>query len=94
MPILLYGSENWILMESAVKRLEAFQGELAKRILKWPKHFSNTAATATLELPSMRCRILVAKLYFLARVLRKGPEDLSGRVVLSLCDDFGSSCLV
>ena len=35
-PILLYGSENWILMENLLKKLESFQGELAKRILKWP----------------------------------------------------------
>ena len=42
----------------------------------------------------MRCRILVAKLGFLARVLRKGSDALCGRAVLSLCDDFDSSCLV
>ena len=30
MPILLYGSENWILTESMVKKLEAFQGKLVK----------------------------------------------------------------
>ena len=41
MPTLLYGSENWILTESMVKNLEAFQGELVKRILKWPKHLAN-----------------------------------------------------
>ena len=29
-PILLYGSENWILTETLMKRLESFQGELAK----------------------------------------------------------------
>ena len=45
MPILMFGSENWILTEGLIDRLEAFQGELVKRVLKWPKHHSNTAAT-------------------------------------------------
>ena len=26
-----------------------------KRILKWPRHFSNTAALTALEVPTMRC---------------------------------------
>ena len=64
-PILLYGSENWIMTESLMKRLEGFQGELAKRILIWPKHHSNTAAIVALQLPTVRCRILLRKLAFL-----------------------------
>ncbi len=35
--ILLYGSDNchnWIMMEGLVDRLDAFQGELAKRVLR------------------------------------------------------------
>ena len=36
--------------------VEKFQAELAKRILKWPKHFSNTAAITPLELAT--CRVL------------------------------------
>ncbi len=50
MPILLYGSENWIMTDQGlVDRLEAFQGELAKRVLRWPKHHSNTAAITCRE---------------------------------------------
>ena len=30
MPVLLYGSENWILTETLMKKLEAFQGELVR----------------------------------------------------------------
>ena len=45
LPSLLYGAENWILTPVLIDRLESFQGELAKRILCWPKHHSNTAAT-------------------------------------------------
>ena len=36
----------------------------------------------------------MAKLGFLARVLSKDSDDLCGRAVLSLCDDFDLSCLV
>ena len=36
-------SENWILADSAVMKLEALQGELVKMMLKWP---SNTVACA------------------------------------------------
>jgi len=42
-----------------VKRLEAFQGEMAKRILKLPKQFSNTAAVTALDWPSVRVGLLV-----------------------------------
>ena len=93
MPILLYGAENWVLTERLVEKLEAFQSELVKRILKWPKCFSNSVASATLEVPTMRCRMLMAKLGFLKHVMSKGADDLCGRVVLSLCDNFDSSCL-
>ena len=56
MPILMYGSEKWILTEVLIDKLEAFQGELVKRVLKWPKHHSNTAAITALEMPTMRSR--------------------------------------
>ena len=44
MPVLLFGSENWILTEALLHRLEAFLGVLTKRALKWPWHLSKTAA--------------------------------------------------
>ncbi len=50
-PVLHYGSENWILTENLVDRLEALQAELVKRALKWPKHLSNTAAVTVLDVP-------------------------------------------
>ena len=43
-PILLYGSENWIMTESLMKKLESFQGELAKK-------FSNGQNTTRIQLP-------------------------------------------
>ena len=57
-PVLLYGSENWILMDALRRCLEAFQPELIKRVLKWPEHHSNTAAVAVLDVPTMKLRVL------------------------------------
>ena len=53
-PVLLYGCENWILTEPLCQKLESLQSELVKRMLKWPKHLSNTAALTTLEVPTVR----------------------------------------
>ena len=63
------------MTDRLVKKLEAFQGELLKRILKWPKHLSNTAATTVLGVPCMGPRILVAKLGFLTRVVSKSSDE-------------------
>ena len=81
MPILMYGSENWILTEVLIDKLEAFQGELVKRVLKWPKHHSNTAAITALEMPTMRSRLLVTKLGCLCRVMESSSGSFSGRVL-------------
>ena len=60
---------NWILnAESIKKMLKSFQGELTKRILKWPKHFSNTAATIAIGLQSVESRILERKLSYQWRI--------------------------
>ncbi len=74
-------------------RLEAFQGELAKRVLRWPKHHSNTAAITTLVLPTMRSR-LAKKLGFLRRVDESDPGSLGARVLEALSDDVDALCLV
>ncbi len=94
MPILLYGSENWIMTEGLVDRLEAFQGELAKRVLKWPKHHYNTAAITTLVLPTMRSWLLAVKLGFLRRVVESDPGSYGARVLEALSDDVDALCLV
>ena len=41
-PVLMYGSESWILNSTLLVKLELFQVELDKRILKLPKYTSNT----------------------------------------------------
>ena len=66
---------------SYLRVLEAFQGEMVKRIHKLPKHFSNTAAVTALDWPSMRARLLVRKLSFLKRVADAQADTLVGGVV-------------
>ena len=57
LPVLSYGCENWLLSEVSIVKLESFQGELAKRMLKWIKHISNTAACITTRLQSVCNRV-------------------------------------
>ncbi len=71
-PILLYGCENWILTDSQLDRLEAFQGEIGKRILKLPRFHSSLATRIALKLPSVAARILAQKLSLLVK--RSAPE--------------------
>ena len=52
MPILPYGAENWIMTPEILSKLESFQGELSKRVLRWPRHHSNTAATLAVGMQS------------------------------------------
>ncbi len=91
MPVFLYESENWILTENLLDRLEAFQAELVKRALKWPKHLSNTAAVTVLDVPSMSCRILET---FLHRVMSDRSSQLSCLVKETFCERISSLCLV
>ena len=70
------------------------RGELAKRVLKWPKHHSNTAALMATGLQSMRSRILERKLGFLQGVLDDSSRCVSGRVVEAMSESISSLCLV
>ena len=91
LPVLMYGCENWILSRDDIELLEAFQGEMGKRILKLPKYLSNTAAVTALDWPSMRARLLVRKLSFLKRVTQ--ADTLVGGVVRAFSDGMETLCL-
>ena len=58
------------------------------------KHHSNTAAATTLEVSTMRCRVLIRKLSFLQHVVNSNSASLSGTALLALSDDTASICLV
>ena len=85
-PALLYGAESWILNATLLKKLESFQAEIGKRILRLPKSTSNNIARLTLQWPSVRARALCIKVGFLLKIV-KGNDTLSSRVFRSLAVD-------
>ena len=94
---LLSGCENWILSSKFHVDLESFVWEIAKRVLKWPKHFSNTAALVVLDLPGAKSYLLQRKLTFLRRQLISDLicSDRGGIVDMKyLSNDPESLCLV
>ena len=83
LPVLLSGAESWILNGTLLQKLESFQSELAKRILRLPKHTSNQVARMALQWPSVRACILIIKLSFLLKIIRN-DTSLSSQVFSSL----------
>ena len=92
-PVMLYGVENWLLCTTSLQKLEKFQGEMAKRILKLPKWFSNIAAKIALGWSSMHAICTIRKLNFLSKTTTK-EDGVASRAFSSLVDDVESLCLV
>ena len=82
------------MAQKSYERLDSFQGELAKRVLKWSKHHSNLAAIIALDVPTRKSRVLVSKLWFVKRVMSRDATKVSECVVLVLCSEVDSLCLV
>ena len=82
-PVLLYNCENWFLTESLLVKLEAFQAEIGRRILKISPFHSARAVRLALNWPSMATRIFLKKLAFLSRIL-ENPDSISHRTYISL----------
>ena len=109
MPVLLYGSENWILSEACLAKLEeSYLGGMVKRVLRWPKHLSNTAALLALGMETVRSRVLSRKLasasadggcnhrYYTLRY-RYNIYDATGvgtLAVWAMLDDPDSLCII
>ena len=93
MPILLYGVENWIMSAEAIKMLECFQGEVAKRILQLPKWYSNTAAIIALGWSSLHATCTIRKLHFLPRVMTN-EASICHRAFAAMVDDVEALSLV
>ena len=79
-PSLMYGSESWLLNSTLLHKLESFQAELGKRILKLPRFTANNVPLLALNWPTMRCRILCSKLSFLHRIRSTESDSLSAQV--------------
>ena len=71
-PVLMYGSESWVLNSTLLSKFKSFQAELGKRILKLPKHTSNTIPPVG---PQLTLNVLpdTSKLTFLQSVLTDNP---------------------
>ena len=82
-PVLLFGSENWVLTDSLLDRLEGFQGEIGRRILKLSKFHSTLATRIALKWPSVTARILARKLTLLCKV-QSDKDSIGCRVYSSL----------
>ena len=93
MPILLYGVENWIFLAGSLQRLESFQQEVAKRILKLPCWYSNTAACVALDIKSMHSVCTVRKVIFLHRVTTN-DESICYRAFSAIVDNVEVLSLV
>ena len=53
MPILMYGTETWSLNTSLLLKLESFQAEIGKGVLKLPRFTANNVPLMALGWPSM-----------------------------------------
>ena len=93
LPVLLYGVENWVLSPESIRMLDSFQGEIAKRILRLPKWYSNTAAIVALGWNSLHYVCTIRKLRFLHRVMTN-QESICHRAFSAMVDDVESLSLV
>ena len=59
-PSLLYESEVWLLNNTLLSKLESFQADLGKRMLRLPKSTANSMKMLAMGLPSVRARILIS----------------------------------
>ena len=90
MPVLMYGSESWVLNSSLLSKLESFQSELRKRISKYSITTNNIPLLA-LRWPSMCARLLCNKLSFLHHICNGQSTSLSTQVFRSLAASDSSS---
>ena len=83
-PILLYGSETWLLDSTSLNALESFQHEIGCRILRVPRRYSKSAVRIGLHWPSVATRVLIRKLGFLSKLLSGTMDTISRRIFTSL----------
>ena len=57
-PVLMFGAEAWCCNASLLSKLESFQSEIGKKILRFPKFTANQVPLLALNWPTMRCHCL------------------------------------
>ena len=94
MPTCLSGCENWLLNDVLLSTLEAFQGFVGCRSLHLSRFHSHLIPRIVLGLPSMRARILCAKLGFLSRISTPDNNTLSSLAFRRLQSNNSETALV
>ena len=89
-PVLLFGSENWILTDSTLHLLESFQGEIEHRILKLSKHHSTLSTRLALRWPSVTARIFLRKLSLLSKVCKES-DNIGSHIILRTTQEFSET---
>ena len=84
LPVLMYGAEAWCINASLLLKLESFQSEIGKKILRLPKFTANQVPLLALNWPTMRCRCLCTKLSFLHKIHSSEQSTLSTEVFNAL----------
>ena len=87
LPILSYGCEVWSLNDPLLRKLDSFQGEVGKKILRLPKFYNNLSVRLGLKWPSFKVIILIRKLCYLAKLLSQEATNTHTRLFHSLAAD-------
>ena len=80
----MFGAEAWCCNASLLSKLESFQSEIGKKILRLPKFTANQVPLLALNWPTMRCHCLCAKLSFLHKIYLSEQSILSTEVFKTL----------
>ena len=76
-PTLLYGAENWILVDTSLNLLEMFQAVIGRRILRLSRFHSQYSVLVAMSWPSMVTRTLKLKLGFLFYLLASEDDNIA-----------------
>ena len=78
MPVLLFGCESWYLTDTTLDDLERFQCNIY-----WKKDSSIVSFPLIhigLDWPSVRARVLIQKLNYPRRLVKKGDDKFSSQI--------------
>ena len=82
-PILLYGSETWIILEADASRLKGFYMQCQRRLLniRWYELISNDKVTKMTKLPPILDTIRARRLALFGHVTRLAPDVPANRAL-------------
>lgn len=87
-PILLYGSETWIILEADTARLNGFYMQCQRRFLdiRWYELISNDIVSTRTGLPSISDVIRKRRLALFGHVARLAPDAPANKALLTAID--------